>query len=475
MDTETPPDLLERLNAHRTIGSAPRRELEWLVAHGHYRKYDTDYVISAKADGRPEGMYIVLSGHASISVDRGGARRKAIEWRAGDIMGTLPYSRMKIPPGDSIAEEPTEVLMVHRDDFAEMIRECHEITSTLVHIMLDRARMFTSDRLLDEKMISLGKLAAGLAHELNNPASAVARSAKQLTTRLMTTETAARSLGAMNLSEPERTVLEATRDSCLAIPVMSIRSPLEQAEREEAISDWLEDHSADTALSDQLAETSVTIEGLDRLGEVFDGARLDAALRWIATGCSTRVLAMEIERGANRIFDLVSAIKGFTYMDQATTPQPVDVRQGLLNTLAVVQSKAKSKMVSIVVKVDEDLPMIEGFGGELNQVWANLLDNAIDAVPESGRIEVTATREGHSLVVSVIDNGPGVPEEIQARIFDPFFTTKPVGSGTGLGLDISRRLVNRSKGELRLDSRPGHTRFSVALPISEIKQSTEER
>ncbi len=418
-------------------------------------------------------MFVVLSGHASISIDRGGALRKVIEWRGGDIMGTLPYSRLNAPPGDSITEEPTEVVLVHREDFSDLIRDCHEITSILVHIMLDRARMFTSDRLLDEKMVSLGKLAAGLAHELNNPASAVARSAKQLTTRLMTTEMAARSLGAMNLNEEEQATLEATRDICLAVPVTLIRSPLEQAEREEAISDWLDDHDADNSLSDQLAETSVTADGLDRLGEVFVGDRLDAALRWIASGCSTRVLAMEIERGANRIFELVSAIKGFTYMDQASTPQPVDVRQGLLNTLAVVQSKAKSKMVSIVVKVDDDLPVVEGFGGELNQVWANLLDNAIDAVPESGRIEVTAAREGHVLVVSVIDNGPGVPDEIQARVFDPFFTTKPVGSGTGLGLDISRRLVTRSKGELRLESRPGYTRFSVSLPITEMQESTE--
>lgn len=457
------------------IGSAPREELDWLIEHGHYEKYDVNHVVSARAAGRPEGMYVVLSGHVSIRIERGGAIRKVIEWRAGDIGGILPYSRLNAPPGDSVTEESTEVLLIHRDDFPDLIRDCHQVTSTLVHIMLDRARMFTSDRLLDEKMVSLGKLAAGLAHELNNPASAVARSAKQLTTRLVSTDAAARSLGAMNLSEAEQAILEATRDSCLAIPVTTIRSPLEQAEREEAISDWLEDHSADTALSDQLADTSVTIEGLDRLGETFGGKRLDAALRWIAAGCSTRLLAIEIERGANRIFELVSAIKGFTYMDQAGTPQPVDIRQGLLNTLAVVQSKAKAKMVGIVVTVDDELPTVEGFGGELNQVWANLLDNAIDAAPPSGRVDVTATREGGVLVVSVIDNGPGVPEEIQERVFDPFFTTKPVGSGTGLGLDISRRLVTRSRGELRLESRPGYTRFSVSLPISEITQSAEEQ
>jgi len=467
--------LLERLVEHRTIGSAPREELEWLVAHGEYKRYDTDEVVSAKAAGKPEGMYVVFSGHASISIDRGGGKRKVIEWRAGDVMGILPYSRLNVPPGDSVAEEPMELLLIRWTDFPDLIRDCHEITSILVHIMIDRARQFTSGDLLDEKMVSLGKLAAGLAHELNNPASAVARSAKQLTTRLIAAEKGARALGAMNLTDAERATLEATRDSCLAIPVTSIRSPLEQADREDAIADWLDAHSGDTALAEHLAETSVTIEGLDHLAEVFDGERLDASLRWIATGCSVRVLALEIERGASRISDLVSAVKGFTYMDQATTPQPVDVGQGLLNTLAVLQSKARAKSVSVIVNVDEDLPIIEGFGGELNQVWANIIDNAIDAVPESGHVEVIAKREGHALVVSVIDDGPGIPEDIQHRIFDPFFTTKPVGSGTGLGLDISRRLIRRHNGEIQLESRPGRTRLSVSLPITETKKPSAEQ
>lgn len=177
---------------HRTIGSAPREELEWLVAHGEYKTYDTDEVVSAKTAGKPEGMYVVFSGHASISIDRGGGERKVIEWRAGDVMGILPYSRLNVPPGDSVAEEPMELLLIHRTDFPDPIRDCHEITSILVHIMIDRARQFTSGDLLDEKMVSLGKLAAGLARELNNPASAVARSAKQLTTYLIAAEKGAR-------------------------------------------------------------------------------------------------------------------------------------------------------------------------------------------------------------------------------------------------------------------------------------------
>jgi signal transduction histidine kinase len=414
-------------------------------------------------------MFIVLSGHAALWADRGGGRHKVIEWRGGDVMGLLPYSRMGAPPGDSITEERTELLLIRSADFPAMIRDCHEVTSNLIHVMLDRARQFTFSDLHDEKMVSLGKLAAGLAHELNNPASAVARSAKQLTSRLIAAEMAARSLGAARLDDAQLATLDATRESCLAIPATAVRSPIEQADREDTIADWLEAHRANPSIAEQLAETGVTMKALDDLAQALEGETLDAALRWIATGCSVRSLALEIERAAYRISDLVTAVKGFTYMDQATTPQPVDVGEGLLNTLAVLKAKARSKSVGVVVNIEEKLPRIDGFGGELNQVWANLIDNAIDAVAESGHVEVTATHEGQSVVVRIIDDGPGIPQEIRDRIFDPFFTTKPIGAGTGLGLDITRRLIRRHDGVIDIESQPGRTAFTVSLPAASVK------
>lgn len=425
-----------------------------------------------KSDRRQHGMFIVLSGRTSIWVDRGAGQRRVYEWRGGDITGALPYSRMVSAPGDGITDEPTDFLVIPSEDFPGMIRECHEVTSICVHIMLDRARTFTSSDLHDEKMVSLGKLAAGLAHELNNPASAVARSAGQLTTRLVAAEAAARAVGAARFTDAERTRLDATRDSCLATPTTSVRSAMEQADHEDEIADWLASHSTEPSLAEQLAETSITTEGLNGLAEMFDGEQLDTALRWIATGCSLRNLAQEIERAACRISDLVTAVKGFTYMDQATTPQLVDVADGLLNTLAVLKSKARSKSVAVVVSIEERLPKVDGFGGELNQVWANLIDNAIDAVAESGRVEVTASCHGHRIEVCVIDDGPGIPNDIHHRIFDPFFTTKPVGSGTGLGLDISRRLIGRHNGGISVESKPGRTMFTVSLPVSATRPPT---
>ena len=211
----------------------------------------------------------------------------------------------------------------------------------------------------------------------------------------------------------------------------------------------------------------MTLDALDRIAEAVSGPPLDAVLRWVAAGCSVRGIASEIQEAAMRISGLVAAIKGFTHMDQATVAEPVDLTSSLGNTVAVLKSKARSKSVAVAVNVEPDLPRVRGFVGELNQIWANLIDNALDAVPDSGRVEVTANRERQRVVVRVIDNGPGIPAEIRERMFEPFFTTKPVGKGTGLGLDIVRRLVIHNDAEIEVETRPGRTEFRVSLPLAD--------
>ena len=237
-------------------------------------------------------------------------------------------------------------------------------------------------------------------------------------------------------------------------------------EREDAIADWLADHGVDGDIAGPLAETSVTLATLDQAADAVDGPLLSAVLRWAAAGCSVRGLASEIQDAASRISGLVTAIKGFTHMDQATVAEPVDLQQGLSNTVAVLKSKARAKSVAVTVSVASDIPRVLGFAGELNQIWANLIDNALDAVPESGHVDVTARVERQRVVVSVIDDGPGIPVEIRERVFDPFFTTKPVGKGTGLGLDIARRLVMPQRWRNRGRTVPGRTEFRVSLPVA---------
>ena len=458
-------DVIDKLSRHRTLGAAPREELAWLASHGSLRSLAPGTLIAEK--GVPiEGMWVVLSGHIAIFVDRGAGPNKVMEWREGDVTGVLPYSRVVDPPGSTIAQEPTEVLFIRRDVLPEMIRECHQATSILVHTMLDRTRAFTSSDLHDEKMISLGKLSAGLAHELNNPAAAIERSALLLEERLDEAERAARTLGASRLSEPQLAAIDAVRASCLAKGVLGVLSPIQQAEREDAIADWLAHRGLDTAIAGPLAETSVTLDALDRIATEVGGPPLDAVLRWAAAGCSVRGLAAEIQEAAIRISGLVTAIKGFTHMDQATIAAPLELAPNLANTVAVLRSKARKKSVAVAITVEPDLPRVRGFGGELNQIWANLIDNALDAAPQAGHVEVTAAREHGRVVVRVVDDGPGIPAEIRDRIFDPFFTTKPMGQGTGLGLDIVKRLVRRNDGVIDVDSKPGQTEFRVVLPVA---------
>ena len=459
-------DLVDRLAEHKTLGAAPREELAWLASHGSVRQLDTGDVLTAKG-GKVAGLFVLLSGRITISVDRGTGLHKIMEWRGGEVTGLLPYSRLVSPPGDTVAQEPTEILEVPRDRLRAMTRECYEVTAILVHSMVDRVRVFNSSDLHDEKMVSLGKLSAGLAHELNNPASAIERSAALLDDRLEDSERAARALGAARLTESQLAVIDGVRGSCAATRERGVLSAIEEAEREEAIADWLAHHGLDTALAEALADTAVTFAGLNLLAGAVDGPVLNAVLRWAAAGCTVRSLASEIQDAAIRLSGLVMAIKGFTHMDQATVAEPVDLLQGLSNTLAVLKSKARAKSVAVVVEVEPGLPRVHGFAGELNQIWANLIDNALDAVPHSGRVEVLANLDGRRVVVRVVDNGSGIPAEIRDRIFDPFFTTKPMGQGTGLGLDIVRRLVRHSDGEIAVESQPGRTEFRIVLPVAE--------
>jgi signal transduction histidine kinase len=465
-------DLVEQLAAHKTLGSASRRELEWLAAHGTMRHLEKDEVLTrAGVAFRVEGLYVLLSGRIAIFVDRGSGTNKVMEWLGGDVTGALPYSRMVSPPGDTVAQEPTDALLVPKENFPEMIRECQEVTSILVHKMVDRAREFKSKDLHDEKLVSLGKLSAGLAHELNNPASAIERSAALLDQRLDEAERSARTLGASRLTDVQLAAVDALRSCCMNAKVHGVLSPIEQAEREDTITDWVVDHQLNAEIAGPLAETSVTLEALDQFAKAVQGPALDAVLRWAAAGAAVRALASEVQEAAMRISGLVTAVKGFTHMDQATVAEPVDLPVGLSNTIDVLKSKARKKSIAVSVTVDPELPKVRGFIGELNQIWANLIDNALDAVAQGGRVDITVGRERQRVVVHVIDNGTGIAPEIQQHMFEPFFTTKPIGQGTGLGLDIVRRLVIHNDGDINVESRPGRTAFSVSLPLADSSEA----
>lgn len=465
MPTEVSTDqIMELLTSHRTLGKVPREELAWLAEHGTLVQYPQGEMVARRTEPM-NALYILFTGRIAIYMNRGTGMRRMMEWGAGDVSGSLPYSRMTNPPGDTMVEEPTEALKIPRELFPELIRNCYEVTAITVHAMTDRARRFTSADLRDEKMISLGRLAAGFAHEVNNPASAALRDASALANSLSTAEEAARSLCAASLTPAQLAELDALWAIAKSASKQSSISGLELADREDSLEEWLIDHNVAGSLAGELAGTPIATADLDRLGAALTSDKLDVALRWLAAATAARSLVADIERAAKRIHTLVAAAKGFTHMDRSPELESVEISPGLLDTVALLEGKARAKSVAMAMNIPQDLPPIRGYAAELNQIWMNLIDNAIDAAPEGGHVSVSAALEGADMIVSVTDDGPGVPPEIREQIFDPFFTTKPVGEGTGLGLDIVRRVVHWHNGEVKVASQPGTTEFRIRLPI----------
>jgi signal transduction histidine kinase len=462
-----PPDeVVARLSTLPLFESVPRAELDWLTARGEIHTYGTETIVH-EAGAAIDQMSILLAGRVALRVSKGGSARRILRAGAGYVLGVIPYSRYQSAPGDVCVEEDATALVLHRRHFPDLVRECPELTAALVHQMLDRAREYRTLQLHDERMQSLGRLASGLAHELNNPASAAARNAESLATLLDAAEHAARALAAARLTDAQLGAIDAVRVACT--PPSRTPTALEAADREDDIGEWLTRHAIDPGVAATLAASEVSLAALERLAEVVPADVLGVAIGWVASGGAAREVALQIVSATRRMHDLVRAVKGFTFMDREGVPEEIDVARGLADTIAMLESKSRAKSVAVRLETADALPRVYGFGTEINQVWEKLIDNAIDAAGPEGNVTITATARGEAVVVKVADDGRGISEEHRARIFDPFFTTKPVGGGTGLGLDLARRLVSLHHGDIDFTSQPGRTVFRVRLPVTGAK------
>jgi signal transduction histidine kinase len=258
-----------------------------------------------------------------------------------------------------------------------------------------------------------------------------------------------------------------------AIETVTERSPMARADREDEIAQWLEEHGIEVELSEALADSALELRQLQDAAKTLTGPQLQVTIEYVAATVTVNRLTDEMSVAASRIETLVAAVKSYTHRDRAQAPEPVNLAKHLTETLTLLGFKARGKDVTMELNIEPNLPDALGLPGELNQVWMNILDNAIDAVPEGGRVVLTASRDRESIAVSIVDNGKGIPDKDLPRVFEPFFTTKPVGQGSGMGLDIVQAILVRNNGSIEVSSKPGRTEFRVRLPIAEAPQQVK--
>ena len=448
----------------------PGDQIAWFISQSqelHLKPGDHYSLQGSPADS----MFVIIEGQLEARGELGG-ETFVFSTNAGDVTGVLPFSRMKQFTVTGRAVTESRVLRFPAALFPELVQKMPELAKRLVGLMSDRIREATRFEQQRDRLASLGKLSAGLAHELNNPASAAKRATSQLRDLLKKIKNASHELGRRDLTAEQRAEIEKL-ETWFIQRDQPPPDPLTMSDLEEQIDSLLRSHGQNDLwqLAADLARKNVKPEALESLFAALDAGTARAALVRIATSVEIAGLLDEIESSTSRISDLVGAIKEYTYMDQAPL-QNVDIVKSLETTLTIMNHKLKR---GVVVKRDyQRIPLlVNSFGSELNQVWTNLIDNAIDAMGGQGELRVRTYRNDGCVVVEVGDNGPGISPDVEPHIFEPFFTTKGVGEGTGLGLDTVQRVVKKHKGNIQVESKPGDTRFQVWLPIAEAATSTQ--
>lgn len=441
----------------------PEDQIAWFLSQCREVNLKAGEVYAKQGDP-PDAMFVLLEGAFEWRGDFGG-EAVVIAGKVGDVTGALPFSRMKhfTVTGRTLTE--SRILRFPASLFPDLIQKMPELAKRLVGVMSDRIREATRLEQQRDRLAGLGKLSAGLAHELNNPASAAKRAAAQLRDTLKRIKDASHELGRRELTPAQKSEIEKLESSFTqrnepppdALTISDLEDQIDSLLRSHGQSDLWQ-------LAAELAQRGIQPAALDSLFENLDAGTARAALVRIAASVEISSLLNEIESSTSRISDLVRAIKEYTFMDQSPI-QNVDIVKSLETTLTILNHKLKHGVT--VQREYQPVPLlVDSFGSELNQVWTNLIDNAIDAMNGNGELRVRTYRDNGCVVVEIGDNGPGISPEVRSHIFEPFFTTKAVGEGTGLGLDTVQRIVKKHRGNIQVNSKPGDTRFQVWLPLA---------
>ena len=451
-------------------------KLEWLAENGRVEHRAAGDQVYAEGE-RATCFYVLLGGTIVL--------RRTVEGAEVDITQTnqrgvyagatwayvnedLPAGEERPYSGSMSAVTDAELFVLDARAFGSTFRRWFPMAAHMlegIFIGMRASQAIVGQR---ERLLALGRMSAGLTHELNNPAAAAVRATAALRERVsaMRRKLGALASGALD-AETMLRLTDLQEEAVERVATAPDMSPLEASDAEDELIDWLDDHDVTDSwqLAPSLVASAVTVEWLEKVVAALPPEKLESGLRWLTYALDAELLMNEISHSTQRISSLVTAAKQYSQMDRAAH-QFVDVHEGLTSTLVMFGPKLTG--LTLVKQYDRDLPDVPAYPAELNQVWTNLVDNAIGAMQGSGTLTVRTTREGECVLVEIGDSGPGVPPELRERIFEPFFTTKPVGEGTGLGLDISYRIVGqRHGGDLRVVSEPGDTRFQVRLPLRE--------
>jgi signal transduction histidine kinase len=446
----------------------PQERLEWVCDRAQTVELGAGEILVREGDVSC-GVFILVAGQMSITRRSEGSDIPVGQHEAPSFFGEITALTDEPVPVTMRAATDCRIYKIEADDFLKLLHECRDFERTVFRIVQRRTRGLESFIRGREKMAALGTLAAGLAHELNNPAAALVRALREMPTAVL-------ELQRMNLVYGQRQVEQAHTQQWFKVrddgydAILSDRvDPVTLSDREEILLNWLEDYGVNQAwkLAEPLAQGGIEVDTLNQLMERWrnDSTELrEMGLHWLALSFEVMSMIKHGLRGAERISELVQAMKSYSYLDQGIQ-QEVNLHQGLEDTLRLFGHKLKCG-IQVQRHYDQQIPKILAYGSELNQVWTNLIDNAIDAMDGKGLLEITTQQRDRFVRVDITDSGSGIPPDIQTRIFEPFFTTKSVGQGSGLGLETARRIVeNRHHGTISFESNPGRTCFTICLPL----------
>ncbi|MBL7928807.1 MAG: GHKL domain-containing protein [Bacteroidia bacterium] len=455
----------------------PDEHLQWILEKAEYAEFEDGAEMTRTGD-EIDSLMLVVEGRAKFYLDVNG---KLVSYHTfendestGGTAGLLPYSRMKSSPGFAYAEGKIRVYKLHKKYFQELEQLSPELIQRLIGYMTERARYFATQQLQHEKVNALGQLAAGIAHELNNPAAAINRIASELNKRLRCNYEFTERMLLDNVTAPQIKEIVKLVDEKQKQTGNVKLSPLKRIELEDTLIDWMQQNGmeAKPSIAETFAGSGYTTDDLEIIKTIAGEKAMKNLINWLENLVVSQSVIKDLDEASSRISTLVGAIRSHVHMDRTNEKQPTDIHTDIENTLTLLGHKLRAKNIKVIKNFLPDFPQVPVHVGEMNQVWTNLIDNAIQAMSNKGELTIETCLDNHFARIKVIDNGHGIPKEIQSKIFDPFFTTKKMGEGTGIGLDLVRRIITRHNGEIKLRSEPGKTEFAICLPLASSENKT---